>query len=65
MAIIRWLLGSLILFFNWLFTPRGVKRETEAQAAIDEQTSGLILYRYKACLYPESVRGKRQVVARS
>lgn len=56
MAIIRWLLGSLILFFNWLFTPRAVKRETVAQAAIDEQTSGLTLYQYKACPFCVKVR---------
>jgi glutaredoxin len=56
MAIIRWLLGSLILFFNWLFTPRGVKREADVQAAIDAQTSGLTLYQYKACPFCVKVR---------
>lgn len=56
MAIIRWLLGSLILFFNWLFTPKTVKRETHIQAAIDKQTSGLILYQYKACPFCVKVR---------
>ena len=29
MAIIRWVLGSLILTFDWLFTPRGVKRDAD------------------------------------
>ena len=56
MAIIRWILGSLILSFNWLFTPRGLKRSPEAQAAIDEQTTKLALYHYRACPFCVKVR---------
>jgi len=36
--LIRKILGSIILFFNWLFSPKGVERETEQQAKIDELT---------------------------
>jgi len=56
MAIIRWILGSLILTFNWLFTPRGVKRSANAQADIDEQTAKLALYHYRACPFCVKVR---------
>ena len=56
MAIIRRILGALILTLNWLFTPRGVKREAEAQTAIDSQTTGLTLYQYKACPFCVKVR---------
>jgi glutaredoxin len=56
MAIIRWILGSLILTFNWLFTPSGVKRSADAQAAIDEQTTKLALYHYRACPFCVKVR---------
>jgi glutaredoxin len=56
MAIIRWLLGSLILFFNWLFTPRGIKRDPKLQAQIDLQTTGLKLYQYQACPFCVKVR---------
>jgi len=49
MSFIRFVLGILILFFNWLFTPRGIMRAPEAQAAIDAQTSSLVLYQYEAC----------------
>ena len=56
MAIIRWLLGSLILFMNWVFTPRAVRRPANAQAAIDEQTNSLTLYQYKACPFCVKVR---------
>lgn len=56
MAVIRWLLGSLILLLNWVFTPRSIKRDTEAQAAINAQTSQLTLYQYKACPFCVKVR---------
>ncbi len=56
MAIIRWLLGSLILFMNWAFTPRAIRRAADAQAAIDEQTNSLTLYQYKACPFCVKVR---------
>ena len=65
MRIIRWFLGSLILFFNWIFTPRGVKRNPELQASVDEQTGKLALYHYKACPFCVKVRRamKRQSLA--
>jgi len=56
MALIRFVLGKLILFFNWLFTPRSVVRAPEAQAAIDAQTAGLVLYQYEACPFCVKVR---------
>jgi len=56
MAIIRWILGTLILTFNWITTPRGIKRRPEAQALIDEQTGKLALYQYKACPFCVKVR---------
>lgn len=56
MSIIRWLLGALILFFNWLFTPRGIVRNSDAQAQIDAQTRKLALYQYKACPFCVKVR---------
>lgn len=65
MAIIRRILGTLILTLNWLFTPRGVKRDEATQAAIDSQTTGLTLYQYKACPFCVKVRRamKRQSLA--
>ncbi|MFT5711101.1 MAG: glutaredoxin [Halioglobus sp.] len=56
MAVIRWILGSLILAFNWLFTPSGVKRSADAQATIDKQTAKLALYHYRACPFCVKVR---------
>jgi len=56
MALIRFILGKLFLFFNWLFTPRSVVRAPEAQAAIDVQAASLVLYQYEACPFCVKVR---------
>ncbi len=50
MALIRFILGKPILFFNWLFSPRSTRRDPEAQVAIDEQTASAMLCQYEACL---------------
>ena len=63
MAIIRWILGSLILLISWLTTPRGIKRDAGAQAAIDELTGKLALYHYRAC--PFCVKVRRQMKRQS
>jgi glutaredoxin len=56
MRIIRLVLGKLILFFNWAFTPRSVKRDPPAQAVVDQQTASLALYQYEACPFCVKVR---------
>ncbi len=56
MAVIRWVLGRLILLFDWVFTPRGVKRSAEDQRIIDQQTASLALYQYQACPFCVKVR---------
>ena len=56
MNIIRLILGKLILFFNWVFTPRTVQRDPAQQASINEQTIHLTLYQYEACPFCVKVR---------
>lgn len=56
MQAIRWILGRLILLFDWIFTPKSVKRDAELQARIDQQMSGLALYQYPACPFCVKVR---------
>ena len=56
MIIIRWILGSLILFFNWVFSPRSLKRDADLQATINEQTKSLTLSQYRACPFCVKVR---------
>ena len=36
MFIVRAILGALILFFNWVFTPKSIKRDATEPAEIDE-----------------------------
>ena len=64
MRIIRWFLGALILFFNWVFTPKSISREQGEQASVDNETASLTLYQYKACPFCVQVRRamKRQAL---
>ena len=56
MRIIRFILGTIILFFDWMTTPRGIKRPVDEQKAVDEQCESLTLYQYKACPFCVKVR---------
>lgn len=56
MAIIRFILGRLILFFDWIFTPRSIKRPPELQANIDLKMASYTLYQYAACPFCVKVR---------
>ncbi|AKH20069.1 glutaredoxin family protein [Sedimenticola thiotaurini] len=56
MAIVRWILGRLILLIDWLTTPGGVKRPPEQQAALNQQTAHLSLYQFQACPFCVKVR---------
>lgn len=56
MQVIRWILGRLILLFNWIFTPKSKKRHSELQQKIDRQMAGLALYQYPACPFCVKVR---------
>jgi glutaredoxin len=56
MKLVRWLLGCIILFFNFVFTPRSKKREPQAQAQLDQQTAHFKLYQFKACPFCVKVR---------
>jgi glutaredoxin len=56
MFIVRAILGALILFFNWVFTPKSIKREAAEQAEIDTHTKKLALYQYAACPFCVKVR---------
>ena len=55
-TLIRTILSGLILFFNWVFTPKSMKREAQAQAQINEQMKNFTLYQYKACPFCVKVR---------
>lgn len=56
MSFIRWFIGLLILFFDRVTTPRGIKRDPASQLLIDQQTLKLSLYQFKACPFCIKVR---------
>ena len=62
MRTIRLILDKLILFFNWLFSPRSIRRDPALQTGIDEQTASLRLYQKEAC--PFWVKFRRAISRR-
>ena len=46
----------ILLFLNWITTPRGIKRPADLQQQIDQQTASLSLYQFKACPFCIKVR---------
>jgi len=56
MKIIRWILGRIILLFNFIFAPQKPKRDAGLQQEIDQQTSNLQLYQFAACPFCVKVR---------
>jgi len=60
MRVIRFVLGNIILFLNWLIQPRALKRDVGLQKLVDQQTKTLTLYQYNAC--PFCVKVRRQIL---
>ncbi|MCV6589853.1 MAG: glutathione S-transferase N-terminal domain-containing protein [Marinobacterium sp.] len=56
MAVIRWILGRIILLVDFLTSPRAPKRDASVQAEIDNQTKTLSLYQFEACPFCVKVR---------
>jgi len=56
---IRAVLGPVILFGDWITTPRGIKRPDEQQKKIDEESRQLALYEFKTC--PFCIKTRRSM----
>lgn len=56
---IRWILGQIIIFIDWITRPKPVQRSADAQAEIDRQTESMALYHFKMC--PFCVKTRRQI----
>jgi glutaredoxin len=56
---VRWLLGQIIIFIDWLTRPKPVQRSVEAQKEVDEQTKNMALYQFPLC--PFCVKTRRQI----
>lgn len=59
MFVIRWVLGRIILFFDFIFSPKKPKRSVDLQAEIDQNTAHLSLYQLPAC--PFCVKVRREI----
>ena len=56
---IRWLLGQIIIFVDWITRPKPVERSAEAQQEIDRQTQNMVLYQFQQC--PFCVKTRRTI----
>lgn len=56
MSLIRWLLGRLVLFFNWLTQPAVMNHPPARQAELDAFAAELTLYEFNACPFCVKVR---------
>jgi glutaredoxin len=50
-------LGQLIVFGDWISRPAKKKRDAAAQAQVEQQAKGLVLYQFHAC--PFCVKTRR------
>ena len=44
---VRWVLGQIIIFIDWLTRPKQIERAPEMQREIDKQTENMALYQFK------------------
>ena len=54
---IRLILGPIILFIDWITTPKGIKRSQTEQQKVDDDVSKMILYQFNTC--PFCIKVKR------
>ncbi len=47
--LVRLILTPIVLFVDWITTPKGIARTADEQAAVDAQTRSMELYHFKAC----------------
>ena len=59
MKLIRWLLGRIILTFDFLTRPKPILREKTKQFKLDAITSNYSMYQFHAC--PFCVKVRRQI----
>jgi glutaredoxin len=56
---LRLILGPILLLWDRITSPSGIKRNTDAQQEIDEQTKKLALYHFKTC--PFCIKTRREM----
>ena len=53
---LRLVLTPIVLLVNWITTPRGIERHTEAQEKIDQACASLLMYQFRSCPFCIKVR---------
>jgi glutaredoxin len=56
---IRLILGPVLLFSDWVTSPRGIRRSADLQQQIDVQTGKLALYQFRTC--PFCIKARRAI----
>jgi len=56
MQVIRFILGRIILFLDWITSPRPVPVSNDRLSEIERFTSNMIMYEFKACPFCVRVR---------
>lgn len=56
---VRWVLGQIIIFIDWVTRPKPIERTPEKQAEIDKETAAMALYQFNQC--PFCVKTRRQI----
>lgn len=52
-------LGRIIVFLDWVFSPKKMQRSSEAQTKVDNQSQSLKLYQFYAC--PFCIKTRRAI----
>lgn len=52
-------LGRIIVFIDWIFSPKKLKRSESEQAEVDKQVESLKLYQFYAC--PFCIKTRRTI----
>ena len=56
---VRWVLGQIIIFIDWITRPKPLQRTAEAQEKVNQQTANMALYHFQMC--PFCVKTRRQI----
>ena len=57
--LLRWPLGQIVIFLDWISGPKPPERSDEEQQLLDAQTASLKLYQFQQC--PFCVRTRRSI----
>jgi glutaredoxin len=60
MKFVRWFLGRIVLFFNWLTWPKQGQRDAAAQVEVEQSLARYSLYHFDGCPFCIKVRRAMQ-----